>query len=192
MKPRLRSTVEAIGRARRRQVKLTYANVTSTIALVVALGGASAYAASYVITSAAQVQPSVLDQFRSPVLHAYNAGPRAIPHSGAGILLTRLELPKGQSGLLIHATVTLAITGTPGSDAYVVCDVYSTKFPGREDTFTTGGPVGTDTTIPLELSFPQGDSWGAANVVCGWDTADSASGDTVTVSNIQEDAILLQ
>jgi hypothetical protein len=45
--------------------RLTYANVASTIALFLAVGGGSAYAVShYVITSTGQIKPSVLKQLK--------------------------------------------------------------------------------------------------------------------------------
>lgn len=47
--------------------RLSYANVTATLALVIALGGGTAWAAhTYLITSTSQIKPSVLKKLRGP------------------------------------------------------------------------------------------------------------------------------
>ncbi len=188
--PRIHSQAGGRPRGHRGRVRLTYANVTSTLALVIALGGASAYAASYVITSVNQIQPNVLTQFRSPVLHAFNGA--TSPVSDNGKLLTHLALPAGSAALL-HATVSLSIHGKRGTDAYASCTLYSAGFKGAgpQDTMQVGGPVGTDMTVPLELSSPATRHSAQARVYCMPGTG-SASGDTLTASNVQEDAVLLQ
>ena len=132
--PRIHSQAGGRPRGRRGRARLTYANVTSTLALVIALGGASAYAASYVITSVNQIQPSVLTQFRSPVLHAFNGATSPVLDNGK--LLTHLALPAGSAALL-HATVSLSIHGKRGTDAYASCTLYSAGFKGA-------GPAGHD------------------------------------------------
>ena len=188
--PRIHSQAGGRPRGRRGRARLTYANVTSTLALVIALGGASAYAASYVITSVNQIQPSVLTQFRSPVLHAFNGATSPVLDNGK--LLTHLALPAGSAALL-HATVSLSIHGKRGTDAYASCTLYSAGFKGAgpQDTMQVGGPVGTDMTVPLELSSPATRRSAQARVYC-MPGMGSASGDTITASNVQEDAVLLQ
>jgi len=56
--------------------RLSYANVTATLALVIALGGGTAWAAhTYLITSTRQIKPSVLEQLRG------DRGPAGLPGS---------------------------------------------------------------------------------------------------------------
>ncbi len=63
--------------------RLSYANVAATLALVLALGGSSAYAAKhYLITSTKQIKPSVVKALRSRVGTTGATGPGATSGSG--------------------------------------------------------------------------------------------------------------
>jgi len=89
-------------RARAARRRSRYANIVSTLALVVALGGGSAWAAShvhYLITSTRQIKPSVLKQ-----LHGTNG---TNGHNGAN----------GSNGATgpTGATGATGLTGAPGA-----------------------------------------------------------------------------
>jgi hypothetical protein len=92
----------ADGTPRRR---FTYANVVSTLALVLALGGGTAYAARhYLITSTSQIKPSVLSKLKSSG-RAGPAGPQG-PRGSQG--------PQGVTGSQ-GVTGNQGMQGVPGN-----------------------------------------------------------------------------
>jgi hypothetical protein len=117
------------GAARKR---LSYANVASTLALVIALGGGTAWAAhTYLITSTGQIKPSVLKKLQG------RSG-----KNGTN-LTSQTPLPSGQSesgfyaaagGYLTGSYVATAITyaqplATPIANADVIWNLSGTTSP---------------------------------------------------------------
>lgn len=101
--------------------RLTYANVTSTLALVLALAGGSAYAANhYLITSPKQIKPSVLRALHGSTGATGPAGTNGAPGSngangGIG--------PRGATGTT-GATGATGSPGTPGTNGTNYTPVY--------------------------------------------------------------------
>jgi hypothetical protein len=56
--------------------RLSYANIASTLAIFLAMGGTAWAAHHWLITSTSQIKPSVLDELRSPRL---SLAPRVRP-----------------------------------------------------------------------------------------------------------------
>jgi len=92
---------------RRRPRRLGYANITATLALVLALGGGTAWAAHhYLITSTAQIKPSVVQSLRGQNgANGTNGTAGATGATGAtGANLTaETVLPSGQSESGVYA-----------------------------------------------------------------------------------------
>ena len=176
----------------RRRPRLTYANVTSTVALFLALGTGTAYAATYVITSVGQIKPSVRAELRSPELHAYNGSSTILPYKAKSITpiqLTTLALPP-HSAALVHAKVQLFLAGTGGTNDYASCFLYVSSV--LYDTSAVIGAVGDETTVPLELSVPAQTGRVSAIVECRLNPTAGDKGNDVVASSVQEDAVLLQ
>lgn len=98
------------------RARLSYANVTSTIALVLALGG-SAVAASYVITSTNQIKPSVLKKLKGRKGPAGPAGSPGVP-GAAGVAGAKGD--KGEAGATGQAGPAgqTGATGTPDTSNF--------------------------------------------------------------------------
>jgi hypothetical protein len=127
---------------------MSYANVASTIALVIALGGGTAWAAGHIhykITSTSQIKPSVLKK-----LHGANGTNGTNGANGAAG-------PVGATGAAGAVQGLSATEGTPV-------------------TFTTG-TVGSPTTV-LTLNLPAGNFLvNAKNVVTAIDSVTPTSAD---------------
>jgi hypothetical protein len=86
------------------RTRMTYANVTATLALFLALSGGAAYAAShYIITNTKQIKPSVLRQLKG------NAGPAGPAGAQGGPGPQGLPGAKGENG-------NNGTNGTPGTN----------------------------------------------------------------------------
>jgi hypothetical protein len=142
---------------RRSPERPSYANVTSTAALVIALGGGTAWAAQrYLITSTRQIKPSVLKALHRAKGRTGAAGP-AGPIGATG--------PGGPVGP-IGATGPIGVTGPAGAVAgYSAVD--SAKTPA-----TTDGSATQDATLTL----PAGDYLLSGKVtVAAFDTVTGGS-----------------
>jgi hypothetical protein len=124
-RPSRRSTRHAEGSTKPRRT--TYANVTATLALVIALGGGTAWAAHrYIITSTKQIKPSVLSSLKTKGLSGA-AGP-AGAQGAQGV-----AGPTGPTG-------GQGVQGPQGPGAVVV-DL-SAAMPGSSGEGTTTSAVG--------------------------------------------------
>lgn len=140
-----------------RHQPLSYANLTSTLALFLVLAGGTAYAAHhYLITRASQIKPSVLAQLRG---HAGATGPAgAAGTSGAAGPAGAAGAPggtgaTGPSGISNYTEVVSSILGNP-ADSQTMGTV---SCPVGESVL--GGGVGGDLTSPgqnINSSQPSG------------------------------------
>jgi hypothetical protein len=105
--------------AHRPRRTLSYANIVSTLALVLALGGGSAYAAKhYLITSTKQIKPSVLKSLRghgtTGKVGATGPGGTTLGASGgsgSGLVTWRTTVQTAGASPSAPAIVTLATVG---------------------------------------------------------------------------------
>ncbi len=191
---RSRGSGEAPGTAaasRTWRAKLTYANIVSTIALLLAVSGGAAYASTFLITATNQIAPSVRDALRSPVLHSYDAGPVTL---GAKLeTVVHLQLPP-KSATLVQVKIQVNTSGNPDTYLGTQCILYVSE--QENDTGDLNGPAGDGGTLALQLSVPAQGGATRALVECNVDSEFSLSGGstdgTSQVSLMQEDATELQ
>jgi hypothetical protein len=183
---------------RRFKPKLTYANVTSTLALFIALAGGTAYAATYVVTSITQIQPAVRDMLRPPVLHSFYGGSAYVRNATGGgstpgpwKVYTRLRLPE-HSASLVEANLTANINGAQGDKVFGQCALLVSTSLYDISEFTNS-PDGSADAVPvsLELSVPAQNASVRAVVECRM-YQQSGGNDGIYIDFVQEDAVQLQ
>ncbi len=140
--------------------KLTYANVVSTLALVLVLAGGTAYAANhYLITRTSQIKPSVLKQLRGRAGQSGAAGA-----TGA----------TGAAGISGYTQVASATTNNPAGAQ----DVAIANCPAGESVLG-GGAFGSAVSTGQSITTSE-----PANSDTGWLVAmsnGSGTADTFTV-----------
>jgi hypothetical protein len=177
-----------LGRGVRR--KANFATIASVLALVVAVSGGSAYAASHFrITSVKQIKPSVVKQLRghkgprghkgaAGAVAGYVATVGATPlKNAASLTLVSKSLPAGN--FIIHADVSVyAQAGTSQAGVVLSCSlhadagtqtqVYSALFNSRDDNVTQGTlafDLGANDTAPSIASIACTDYSGPAGAM---------------------------
>jgi hypothetical protein len=137
--------------------KLTYANVVSTLALVLVLAGGTAYAANhYLITRTSQIKPSVLRDLRG------RAGSNGAPGAPGAAGATGATGPAGISG---YTQVQSATTNNPSGDQ----DVAIANCPAGESVLG-GGAFGSAVATGQSITTSE-----PANSDTGWLVAMSNS-----------------
>jgi hypothetical protein len=175
--------------SRFRSKRLSYANVTATLALVLALGGGSAWAASrYLITSTRQIKPSVLRQ-----LHGRQGrrGPQGLPgknglngkngtngkngaagKNGAGPGYSVSVAGDGSLAVPIGSDATVLSKSVPGG-AYLVRANVELRV---SDTYTS------NTAAPFELRCILADNGTTVDTAEWWASTDLDLSSTVTAA----------
>jgi hypothetical protein len=140
--------------------KLTYANVASTLALLLVLAGGTAYAANhYLITKTSQIKPSVLKDLRGRA--GSSGAPGALGAAGAAGA-TGATGPAGISG---YTQVQSATTNNPSGDQ----DVAIANCPAGESVLG-GGAFGSAVATGQSITTSE-----PANSDTGWLVAMSNS-----------------
>ena len=141
--------------------RLTYANVTATLALVLALGTGTA-AASYLISSARQIRPSVRNQLKAHAYGVFNDDPGFFSNGGSVRVATLSNLPKG--AYFFSAKI---YAGIGGADQTVTCTLQAANDFDKATTATgnlTGGS--TFSTLPMLVTHTFTSPGGSATVTC--------------------------
>jgi len=147
------------GADRRAPRKLTYANVVSTLALVLVLAGGTAYAANhYLITKTSQIKPSVLKDLRGRAGQSGAAGAPGAP--GA----TGATGPAGISGYTQVASATttnpigaqdVAIANCPSGESVLGGGAFGSAVATGQS-ITTSEPANSDTGWLVAMSNSSG------------------------------------
>jgi hypothetical protein len=132
--------------------RMSYANVAATLALVLAVTGGSAYAASYVITSTSQIKPSVLASLRG------NRGPTGPTGKAGKDGVTGATGNAGTNGVtgatgVAGTTGATGTTGTTGNDGATgptgpTGPSGQAGTPGSVGATGPSGPTGTLGSVP--------------------------------------------
>jgi hypothetical protein len=154
------------GSGRRR---LTYANVASTIALVLAISGGTAYAASKLVTGKQIAKGTITAaNIKSHSLLASNFKAGQIPKGATGA--TGAAGPAGPAGSAIaYGDLGLNGNGNPAFNATLSAGFTSVSSPSP-NIFCIPYPAGVTTNLPLSISDNGGetDQWNqVANGQCG-------------------------
>jgi hypothetical protein len=155
------------------RTRLAYANITATLALVLAMSGGAA-AAGYVITSIGQIKPSVLGRLKTQSYEVFNDNAGSIS-TGSDTLAALSNLPKGPYAL--SAKVQVSISGPASSTGSVRCALVAAN---KSDQAEIGGALsGTlTTTLPLQLTHTFTSAGGSAILLC----TQLSAGSNITVS----------
>jgi hypothetical protein len=138
--------------------RMSYANVAATLALVLAVTGGSAYAASYVITSTSQIKPSVLASLRG------DRGPTGPTGKAGKDGVTGATGATGTAGTN-GVTGATGVTGTTGATGATG----TTGTTGNDGATGPTGPQGPNATgIVLDPTGPAGGSGSLSAVVDGY------------------------
>jgi hypothetical protein len=135
--------------------RLSYANVVATLALVLALGGGTAWATNYIIVSTHQIRPSVLKSLRG------NRGPRGYAGTDGTNGTNGTNGPTGPAG-------------APGSNLTA-----ETVLPsGQSESGTYGGSGGTgvDFGITVQYTEPLASPIARSNIVETYSTTSNCPG----------------
>jgi hypothetical protein len=155
--------------------RMSYANVAATVALVLAVTGGSAYAASYVITSTSQIKPSVLASLRGD---RGPTGPTGKAGKDGATGATGATGTAGTNGVTgaTGATGTTGVTGATGA---------SGALSGTFTLFIGGGGWATQALVTLPgLGTVSGGALDNSNVCVVQFT--NTTGDTVNVTGAHE------
>lgn len=132
--------------------RLTYANVTMTLALVFAMAGGAYAANKIIITSVKQIKPSVVKQLRGKTGKQGPAGPAGVQGSQGAVGATGKEGAKGANGTNgtngINGT---SVTGKQLSTSEAACNKEGgSEFTAAEGKKTTAcnGTTGFTSTLP--------------------------------------------
>jgi len=147
------------GADRRAPRKLTYANVVSTLALLLVLAGGTAYAANhYLITRTSQIKPSVLRDLRG------RAGQSGAPGSPGAPGATGATGPAGISSYTQVASATtnnptgaqdVAIANCPAGESVLGGGAFGSAVSTGQS-ITTSEPANSDTGWLVAMSNTSG------------------------------------
>jgi hypothetical protein len=136
--------------------RITYANITATLALVFAMSGGALAATHYLINSTKQISPKVLKALKGKAGPTGPIGPQGLKGEPGGPTgATGPQGPKGETG----ATGVTGLTGAPGKEGK----------EGPEGPEGFEGPEGPEGKYPTVLPAGETESgaWGSGNTAGG-------------------------
>jgi hypothetical protein len=145
----------------RRRIRLSYANVVATLALVLAMSGGAIAATHYLITSTKQISPRVLKKlkgFQGVAVAVHNDTGFSTTDPMDQMFHTIATLPVSQTGSYVAtAKVSATTLGGAGGQAIAQCRLVArsssgTDVPDSDQGFSYLSTFGDEQTLALELT----------------------------------------